>query len=507
VDNEFALKDILNILFKRKWTLLLIFFSFTVAMLVGNSLTLLEYEARATLLIQKTRGDVLLSPLDSRSFNVQMAPQQDLNSEADLVKSRLLLEAVANERSSELLGDTGARKPQHADLAFGPLVEAASFVKAALSPPNQLKLSPVEQIISDLSQDIRVTTVPASNIMQVYYKNTDPQVAADVVNSLVQRYLDFTVLLRRKADAYKIFDEQSQKASERLLQLRQALHAYDENAGIVAPQTQEEVSFARLAEMDNSLKFVRADLALARAQARALEAQLKSTPRRVETTKEMRWNAVKDELKKKLSELQIERQQLLSRFTEKHRSVIENDKQIEVVTGLLNSESGEVLGAARSDVNPTAQSLAKELADTRATIAGFQAKEQTLMAEVGNSRQRLAQFHSLSIARDQMLREIQVAEETHIFYRRKSEEARIDSALDDSKITNVKVAEWAKPPLGPAGLNRRLFLFLGAGVAMVAGLGVAFGRELMDRSVGTPEEAERRLDLPVLASIPETKDK
>jgi hypothetical protein len=39
----------------------------------------------------------------------------------------------------------------------------------------------------------------------------------------------------------------------------------------------------------------------------------------------MRWNAVKDELKKKLSELQIERQQLLSRFTEKHRSVIEND--------------------------------------------------------------------------------------------------------------------------------------------------------------------------------------
>jgi capsular polysaccharide biosynthesis protein len=56
-------------------------------------------------------------------------------------------------------------------------------------------------------------------------------------------------------------------------------------------------------------------------------------------------------------------------------------------------------------------------------------------------------------------------------------------------------------------LNRRLFLFLGTGVAMIAGVGVAFGRELMDRSVGTPEQAERRLDLPVLASIPETKDK
>ena len=45
VDKEFALKDILNVLFKRKWTVLLIFFSFTVAMLVGNSLTPLEYEA------------------------------------------------------------------------------------------------------------------------------------------------------------------------------------------------------------------------------------------------------------------------------------------------------------------------------------------------------------------------------------------------------------------------------------------------------------------------------
>jgi uncharacterized protein involved in exopolysaccharide biosynthesis len=381
------------------------------------------------------------------------------------------------------------------------------LVKAAFRPPNQLTLSPVERAIAALSQDVRVTTVPASNIMQVHYKSADPKMAADVVNSLVQRYLDFTVLLRRKADAYKIFDEQSQKANEQLLQLRQALHAYDENAGIVAPQTQEEVGFARLAEMDNSLKFVRADLALARAQARALEAQLKSTPHRLETTREMRWNAVKDELKKKLAELQIQRQQLLSRLTEKHRSVIENTQQIEVVTGLLDREAEEVLGAARSEVNPTAQSLTKDLADTRATIAGLQAKQQTLMAEVEDSRQRLAQFHSVSIVRGQLVREIQAAEETHFFYQRKSEEARIDSALDDSKITNVKVAEWAKPPLGPSGLNRRLFLFLGTGVAMIAGVGVAFGRELMDRSVGTPEQAERRLDLPVLASIPETKDK
>jgi uncharacterized protein involved in exopolysaccharide biosynthesis len=505
LDNTFALKDLLNVLFKRKSTILLIFFSFTVAMLVGNSLTPLDYEARATLLIQKTRGDVLLSPLDSRSFNVQMAPQQDLNSEADLVKSRPLLEAVANELSSVLLPDTGAPKPQHADLIFGPLDEAASLVKAVLRPPNQLKLSPVEQVIAALSEGIRVTTVPASNIMQVHYKNDDPKIAADVVNSLVQRYLDFTVQLRRK-DAYKIFDEQSQKSTEQLQQLRQALHSYDENAGIVAPQTQEEVSFARLAEMDNSLQFVRGDLARARAQARVLEAQLKSTPRRIETTQEMRWNAVKDELKKKLAELQIQRQQLLSRLTEKHRSVIENAQQIEVVTGLLDRESGEVLGAARSDVNPTAQGLAKDLADARATIAGLQAKEQTLMAEVEHSRRRLAQFHTLSIVRGQMIREIQAAEETHLFYLRKREEARIDSALDESKITNVKVAEWAKPPLGPTGLNRRLFLFLGAGVAMVAGVGVAFGRELMDRSVGTPEQAVRSLGLPVLASIPETKD-
>jgi uncharacterized protein involved in exopolysaccharide biosynthesis len=292
-----------------------------------------------------------------------------------------------------------------------------------------------------------------------------------------------------------------------LEQLTQNLHSFDQAAGIVAPDSQATVNFARHAELEGSLNTVRADLAKARAQVRALQAQAKSIPMRIETFKEMKWNAVIDELKKRLADLQIQREELLSRFTEKHRSVAENELQIQVVTDWLNRESAEVVGAARSDINPMAQSLEKELLEARATLAGLEAKEQALTVDVQNSRQYLARFHSQSFAREELLREIKAVEDTHLFYKRKTEEARIDSVLDESKITNIKVAEWAEPPLKPSGMGRSLFMFLGTGVAMVAAVGIAFGREFLDRSLATPEEAERQLDLPVLASIPETKDK
>jgi uncharacterized protein involved in exopolysaccharide biosynthesis len=507
VNNEHSFRDLLNVLFKRKWTILIIFSSFLGAMLIGNMRTPLAYEASARLLIQRTRGEVLLSPLDSRSFNVQMAAPQDLNSEADLIKSRPLLEEVAKELRPDLLQEANAVEFLHADMGFSQLASTATYVKTLLQPPNRRKLSPEEEVISNLAQGIRVTPVPASNLIVVRYAHKDPKVAADVVNSLIQNYLDFTVKLRRKAEAHKIFEVQTLHSYERLIQLRQALHSFDEAAGIVAPDSQAAVNFARFAEMENSLNFVRADLARSRAEVRSLEHQLKSAPLRIETVKETKWNAVIDELKKRLAELQIQREQLLSRFTEKHRSVVENETQIQIVEEWLNRESAEVFGTTRSDVNPTAQALTKDLTDARTAMAGLEAKERTLVAEVEGSRQRLAEFHSKSMARDELVREIKTAEDTHVFYKRKTEEARIESVLDESKITNVKVAEWAQPPLGPTGLRRNLFLVLGSGVAMIAAVGTAFGREFFDRSLGTPEEAERLLDLPVLASIPETKDK
>lgn len=507
MDNERTLRDLLNVLFKWKWTITLIFFAFSAALLVGNMLTPLAYEAKATLIMQRNRGEVLLSPLDSRSFNLQMAAPQDLNSEADLIKSRPLIEKVAIELSPQLRQIANAPEVLSADMGLGQVAGVRTVVKAILQPRNRRILSPQEEVISALSEGIRVTPVPASNLMLVRYKHADPQVAADVVNSLVQGYLDFTVRLRRKAEAHKIFEMETQQAHHRLAQLTQNLHTFDQVAGIVAPDSQATVNFARHAELESSLNSVRSDLAKTGAQVRILQTQLKSIPTRIETFKEMKWNAVIDELKKRLADLEIQREQLLGRFTEKHRSVVENEMQIQILTEWLGRESVEVVGATRSDLNPMAQSLEKELLDTRATLAGAEAKEQVLAVEVQNSRQNLARFHSDSFARDELIREIKAAEDTHLFYKRKAEEARIDSVLDESKITNVKVAEWADAPLKPAGTGRSLFMFLGAGVAMIAAVGTAFGREVLDRSLTTPEETERQLDLPVLASIPERKDK
>jgi capsular polysaccharide biosynthesis protein len=75
--------------------------------------------------------------------------------------------------------------------------------------------------------------------------------------------------------------------------------------------------------------------------------------------------------------------------------------------------------------------------------------------------------------------------------------------MDSEKIANVSLIEPARIPLKPAKPNVLLNLFLGFIIGALGGVGFAFFREYMDDSLEKPEQVEKTLQVPVLASVPE----
>src|SRR5262245_66087206 len=95
-DSKALLRDALGVMFKRKRLILGLF----LVVALGISFAVLSlptsYEVTGKLVVTRARGDVLVTPADSRNFNftVTAPTPQDMAVHAELLRNRSLLEAV-----------------------------------------------------------------------------------------------------------------------------------------------------------------------------------------------------------------------------------------------------------------------------------------------------------------------------------------------------------------------------------------------------------------------------
>jgi len=99
------------------------------------------------------------------------------------------------------------------------------------------------------------------------------------------------------------------------------------------------------------------------------------------------------------------------------------------------------------------------------------------------------------------LRTQKTNEENYLLYLKKGEEARIATALDQTRILNVAITE---PPSVPALPSRSAweFVLVGCLLAGVLSAGLAVTLDYMDQSFRTPSEVSAELRIPVLAAVP-----
>jgi Mrp family chromosome partitioning ATPase/capsular polysaccharide biosynthesis protein len=101
-------------------------------------------------------------------------------------------------------------------------------------------------------------------------------------------------------------------------------------------------------------------------------------------------------------------------------------------------------------------------------------------------------------------REYEVNEKSYRLLQSKLEDARIAEA---EKVQDVKVVNPATVPKAPIKPKKELAVLLGLIVGVVLGIFIAFLVETLDTSIGTIDDLETLLKLPVLAVIPYMKPK
>jgi tyrosine-protein kinase Etk/Wzc len=152
-----------------------------------------------------------------------------------------------------------------------------------------------------------------------------------------------------------------------------------------------------------------------------------------------------DPIEKKLVDLEFELAELLQKYTEKHPRVMQLKAQIE--------------------------GMEKQ-------TKGFSAQE-------------------LDYAR--LTREVEVNRKLYAMLKEKLEEARITEA---QKISDVSIVDPAVVPGAPVSTNKQVGILMGALVGLILGIAFSFVRETLDTSIGTIQDVENLLQLPVLGVVP-----
>src|SRR6266700_3529356 len=138
----------------------------------------------------------------------------------------------------------------------------------------------------------------------------------------------------------------------------------------------------------------------------------------------------------------------------------------------------------------------------KARVAGIEAKVETLKTKLRDIQQKMKQLSELRPQMEDLERKRELDEANYKYFAASLEKARIDEALDPSKMPNISAVQRPSPPMLETKTRNKIALGLaGGGIAL--GIALALLRGLvLSRTVGRPLQLETQLHIPLMLSIP-----
>lgn len=435
-----------------------------------------RYESHFKILVRRGRSDPVVSPRPDSAvdFTRSEIPEEELNSEVELLRDPDLLKQVVQMAELVPAGTAESKRPAE-----------------------------VERAARQLAQRLSVEAVKKSSLIQVGYRDTDPGRAARILATLSALYVRMHTSLHRPSGEMQFFEEQTAESEERLRQSEAQLVHFTNTRGVASAALERDIALQKLGEAEAAYRQMDQDRVENERRITALREQIASFPSRSVTVKRWADNPeLLQKLKSRLLELLLKRTELLTRYEPSYRLVQEVDLQIEETRGAIAAEGLTPVRDETTDKDPNYEWARMELEKAQVQSSSLGARQSDAVTQIASLRKFAQHMQSDSVDQQALMRTAKAEEDNYLLYLRKREEARIGDALDERQILNVAVVE---PPVAPALPVHSVLLYfvLAFGLALAFSVGAAFTAEYFDPTIRTPNQARGLLQVPVLAWLPE----
>ena len=492
---ELQLRNVLNIIFKRKNQILIIF-GLTVFLVTAATLLIKpSYEATAQILVTLGRGNMLFSNMGDQAQPVFIEQESVLNSEIEILKSNLLSERVIRE-----LGGVQAVFP---DSGKGGLFSGSENTAQENQKEYQLDLA---DAISKIQKSMRLNVPKKSNLITVGFQHQDPKLSADFVNKLVDAYLEHRVEIRRTKKSHDFLRNQAELLQQKLISSEKELEILRSEHKLSNFEEQKSILLRQKSELQALLNQTISSEAETNSKVGELRKKLEPMPQRISQAQTDDYNRpLISNLETRLVELELEEKNLSNKYTDQNRQLTKVREEIQIIRKKLAEQETKIYGMSTSGMNPVYQNLQQDLIRYEAERRSLSARREVLAKQFSDAENKLLEFDRIEMKFNQLKQEVESNKKNYDLYRTKVEESRISEAMDSEKISNISVVEPATIPIRPVSPKLFLNIILAVALGLIGGFASAFFSEYLRDRVENPEDIERFLNLPVLVSIPELK--
>ena len=331
--------------------------------------------------------------------------------------------------------------------------------------------------IARFQASLRIVPLPDTRLVEIRYSSPDPQMAAIIVNTLVQTFIEENI--KAKFDSTM---QASEWLSNQLgdLQLKvetsqERILRYQKENGMLGVDEKQNIITAKLDELNREFTAVEAD----RIQKQSQYQQTMSG--NAELLDDSNKDSLIGKLRSQEADLKMQYAQLNSQFGDSYPKVIELKDQLRQLQENIQAEVKKMGARAASQY---------EAALHHETLlrAAFEAQKE----EANKLNEKAVDYNILK-------RDYETNRKLYEELLEKLKQAGVSAGL---KSSNIRVVDAARVPDLPASPNIPRNIELSLLLGTLGGIGLAFVLEALDTTVRTPEQVEIVSGLPSLGIIP-----
>ncbi|WP_413838223.1 GumC family protein [Desulfobacula sp.] len=502
-EKEIHLRDYLRIISKRKGTIFTFFILTLLIVIIATFTATPLYFASTKVMIERNTAGALTS-----SYRYTPYDPEFIETNNQLITSSAVLEKAVKSLNPEKIYDTffakkeekksyisyftGWTKDQY--ISFKELIgieKLASesidndIVEKSIPDKPDITLSKAKILEGIIKNNISVSPVENSRILQIGYMSDNPAVSAQIANSVAQAYIDELVDMQMEVSGYSIgwMKKKSEIQRINLEESEKELYEYKKKHDIVMVEDKITVLPERLSDLSRNLTVAETK----RQELLAIYNQVKNIRKgQLETITVIAEAPSIKSINLQIQIIQQKISELSKKYGPKHPRMSTAKNELTTLKNAKYQELGKIVQTIKNEY----------------LLA--QSNERDLKELLAQTRFDAARFGEKSIQLGILQRKVDTNRYLYDALVKKMKESGI---TERSQAVNVWVIEKAQLPEYPAKPRKKRNILLGIILGLFGGLGLAFFLEYLDNTVKTPEDVEEKFDIPVISTIDFLKDK
>ena len=351
----------------------------------------------------------------------------------------------------------------------------------AAGPPSQGAIADAD--IRGFKENLEISPVRGTSLIQVTYDAPNPRLAARLVNTLTDQYIqgDADARAQNAEQTRDWLEKELADAKDKLESSESNLQKYASSSGLLFTSPKGDPG----EESQDKLQFIAQDLSQAQAKRASLQARYEiALAKSPDADVSPDDSEVLHNIQMRLVDLKRERASLAAQFTPQYFKCKQADAEIAALEASRDKEYARWLTKLRNEY---------ETEEQHEKLIAYAYRQQA--AQVSDQAAKAIHYNVLN-------REVETNRNLYDSLLNGMKEAGVNAA---ARVRNARVVDPATPPFFPYRPNPARNAAIGLLTGLIAGIGLVLMKQNGERRLKNPGAAVNCLNVPELGVIPSVK--